>query len=57
MDYIDRLTELRIDRDVKQTKIAELLGCKRDYSTENQMPPSFRSRNTTSGWSPSSTMP
>lgn len=28
MDYIDRLTELRIDRDVKQTKIAELLGCK-----------------------------
>lgn len=28
MDYIDRLTELRIDRDVSQTEIGKILGCK-----------------------------
>lgn len=27
MDFIDRLTELRTDRDVSQKDIAELLGC------------------------------
>ena len=28
MDYVDKLTALRIDRDIKQEKIAQLLGCK-----------------------------
>ena len=28
MDYIDRLTELRNDRDIKQSTIAEILGVK-----------------------------
>lgn len=28
MDYIDRLTGLRIDNDLSQTDIAKLLGCK-----------------------------
>ena len=28
MDYIDRLTELRNDRDIKQSTIAEVLGVK-----------------------------
>ena len=28
MDYIDRLTQLRIDRDIKQQTIADLLNCK-----------------------------
>jgi len=28
MDYIDRLTALRMDRDIDQAKIAEVLGCK-----------------------------
>lgn len=27
MDFIDRLTELRTDRDVSQKDIAKLLGC------------------------------
>lgn len=27
MDYVDRLNELRNDRDIKQTEIAKLLGC------------------------------
>lgn len=27
MDYIDRLTALREDRDIKQSEIAKLLGC------------------------------
>ena len=27
MDYVDRLTALRIDRDVTQKEIAALLGC------------------------------
>ena len=27
MDYVERLTQLREDRDVKQQKIADLLGC------------------------------
>ena len=27
MDYIDRLTELRIDRDLEQTDIAKILNC------------------------------
>ncbi|MCI9641826.1 MAG: helix-turn-helix transcriptional regulator [Eubacterium sp.] len=28
MDYIDRLTEIRNDRDIKQSTIAEILGVK-----------------------------
>lgn len=28
MDYIDRLTDLRNDRDIKQSTIAEILGVK-----------------------------
>ena len=28
MDYVDRLTQLRVDRDIKQQTIAELLNCK-----------------------------
>jgi len=28
MDYVDRLTALRIDRDIDQSVIAEVLGCK-----------------------------
>lgn len=28
MDYIDRLTNLRVDRDIKQKELAELLGIK-----------------------------
>lgn len=28
MDYIDRLTNLRVDRDIKQKDLAELLGIK-----------------------------
>ena len=28
MDYVDRLTELRIDKDIKQSTISELLGVK-----------------------------
>jgi len=28
LDYIDRLTNLRVDRDVKQKELAELLGIK-----------------------------
>ena len=28
MDYIDRLTELRNDRDIKQSTISEILGVK-----------------------------
>ncbi|MBR2952885.1 MAG: helix-turn-helix transcriptional regulator [Clostridia bacterium] len=28
VDYIDRLTNLRIDRDIKQKELAELLGIK-----------------------------
>ncbi len=27
MDYVDRLTELRIDKDVDQKEIAKLLNC------------------------------
>lgn len=27
MDYVDRLTELRSDRDIGQKEIARLLGC------------------------------
>ena len=27
MDFIDRLTELRMDRDISQKDIANLLGC------------------------------
>ena len=27
-DYIDRLTELRVDRDISQNEVAEVLGCK-----------------------------
>ncbi len=27
MDYVDRLTELRTDRDMSQKEIAALLGC------------------------------
>ena len=27
MDYVDRLTALRIDNDISQTTIAEILGC------------------------------
>ncbi|MDO4154738.1 MAG: helix-turn-helix transcriptional regulator [Clostridia bacterium] len=26
MDYIDRLTNLRVDRDIKQEEVAQLLG-------------------------------
>ncbi len=28
MDYVDKLTSLRIDRDIDQKTIAELLNCK-----------------------------
>ncbi len=28
MDYVDRLTALRVDHDIKQREIAELLCCK-----------------------------
>lgn len=28
MDYVDRLNQLREDYDVKQSQIADLLGCK-----------------------------
>lgn len=28
MDYIDRLTNLRIDRDIRQAEVAEVLGIK-----------------------------
>ena len=28
MDYIDRLTNLRVDRDIKQAEVAQLLGIK-----------------------------
>lgn len=28
MDYIDRLTALRVDRDIKQKELADLLGIK-----------------------------
>lgn len=28
MDYIDRLTNIRIDRDIKQKELAQLLGIK-----------------------------
>ena len=28
MDYVDRLTALRQDRDVTQAQVAEVLGCK-----------------------------
>ncbi len=28
MDYIERLTQLRVDGDIHQEKIAELLNCK-----------------------------
>lgn len=28
MDYVDRLTELRTDKDIKQSTISELLGVK-----------------------------
>lgn len=28
MDYIDRLTNLRVDHDIKQAEIAQLLGIK-----------------------------
>ena len=27
MDYVDKLTALRVDRDINQQTIAELLGC------------------------------
>ncbi len=27
MDYVDRLTELRIDRDIEQSEIAKILNC------------------------------
>lgn len=27
MDYVDKLTALRVDNDISQGKIAELLGC------------------------------
>ncbi len=28
MDYVDRLTALRVDRDISQKTIAKVLGCK-----------------------------
>lgn len=28
MDYIDRLTNLRVDRDIKQKEVADILGIK-----------------------------
>lgn len=28
MDYVDRLTALRVDRDIGQKEIASLLGCR-----------------------------
>ena len=27
MDYVERLTQLREDRDIKQRQVADLLGC------------------------------
>ena len=27
MDYVDRLTELRVDRDIEQNEIAKILNC------------------------------
>lgn len=27
MDYVDKLTALRIDKDISQTTIADILGC------------------------------
>ena len=27
MDYVDRLTALRVDNDISQTALAEVLGC------------------------------
>ena len=46
MDYVDRLTALRVDRDIDQQVIAEILGCQQStvskyetrrtrYSVEN----------------------
>lgn len=32
MDYIDRLTNLRINRDIKQKEVAEILGIQQSAS-------------------------
>ncbi len=36
MDYIDRLTEIRNDRDIKQSTIAEILGVKQSAVSKNE---------------------
>ena len=33
-DYIDRITELRIDNDIKQKTIADLIGIKQGHYSE-----------------------
>ena len=37
MDYIDRLTELRIDRDIDQKEIAEILECQQSAISKYEL--------------------
>ena len=37
MDFIDRLTELRTDRDIKQAEIAEVLNCKQSAVSKYEL--------------------
>ena len=37
MDYIDRLTELRVDRDIDQKEIAEILECQQSAISKYEL--------------------
>lgn len=37
MDYVDRLTALRVDRDVGQREIAALLGCRQSAVSKYEL--------------------
>ena len=37
MDYVDRLTQLRIDHDLSQAYIAKLLGCKQSAVSKYEL--------------------
>lgn len=37
MDYIDRLTELRIDKDIDQKEIAEILECQQSAISKYEL--------------------
>lgn len=37
MDYIDKLTELRIDQDLSQKEIAKILGCQQSAVSKYEL--------------------